>query len=97
LNALDHLINLLVKRRNNGLIVDLDISGYKKRHKEFLINKARAIARRVKETGMEMRFDPLEPDERKLVRDILRRDKKIRVYQVGRGDNVVLVIAPRTG
>jgi spoIIIJ-associated protein len=97
LNALDHLINLLVKRRNNGLIVDLDVSGYKKRHKEFLINKAKAIARRVKETGMEMRFDPLEPDERKLVRDILRRDKKIRVYQVGRGDNVVLVIAPRKG
>ncbi len=97
LNALDHLINLLVKRKKNGLIVDLDVSGYKKRHKEFLINKAKAIARRVKETGMEMRFDPLEPDERKLVRDILRRDKKIRVYQVGRGDNVVLVIAPRKG
>ncbi len=97
LNALDHLINLLVKRKKNGLIVDLDVSGYKKRHKEFLINKAKAIARRVKETGMEMRFDPLEPEERKLVRDILRRDKKVRVYQVGRGDNVVLVIAPRKG
>ncbi len=97
LAALEHLINLLIKRKKKDLIVDLDVSGYKRRHKEFLINKAKAIAKRVKETGMEMRFDPLEPDERRLVRDVLRRDKKIRVYQVGRGDNVILVIAPRKG
>ncbi len=97
LAALEHLINLLVKRKKKELNIDLDVAGYKRRHKEFLINKAKAIAKRVKETGMEMRFDPLEPEERRLVRDVLRRDKKVRVYQVGRGDNVILVIAPRKG
>ena len=98
LEALAYLLSLLIKRKKNDIQVDIDVSGYRRRHREFIINKAKAVAKRVKETGMEMRIDDnLNPDERKLVRDVLKRDKKVRVYQVGRGDNVVLVVAPRRG
>jgi len=98
LESLDYLLSLLIKRKKNDIQVDIDVSNYKKRRKDFLINKAKAIAKRVKETGMEMRFDDnITPEERKLIKDILKRDRKIRVFQVGRGDNVVLVIAPRKG
>ena len=94
LEALEYLINLMLRRKKPNLQVELDISHYRERRKEFLKNKALAVARRVKETGKEMRIDPLTPEERKLVRDTLRKDRSIRVYLVGRGGEATLVVAP---
>jgi len=83
-----------LRRKKSNLQVELDISHYRERRKEFLKNKALAVARRVKETGKEMRIDPLTPEERRLVRDTLRKDRSIRVYLVGRGGEATLVVAP---
>jgi len=94
LEALEHILGLIVKRKYPEITLDVDVSNYKKRRKEFLINKALAIAKRVKETGKEMRMDPLSPVERRIVREALKRDKAIRTYTVGRGDDLILVIAP---
>lgn len=94
LEALNYLMNLILKRKKSDLLIDLDVSHYKERHKEFIINKAKAIAKRVKETGREMRMDPLPPGERKLVRDALKKDKEIRTYTVERSGELILVIAP---
>ncbi len=94
LDALDYLLNLLIKRKVPDITVEIDVSGYKERKRQFLINKARAIARRVRETGREMRMDPLTVRESRLVRNALKKEKGIRTYTVGRGDEKVLVIAP---
>jgi len=94
LEALDYLLNLMLKRKKPDINITLDVSRYKKRKREFLLNKAKAIARRVKETGREMRMDPLSPEERRLVRDALRKDKEIRTYTVDRSGELILIIAP---
>jgi spoIIIJ-associated protein len=94
LEALDYLLNLMLKRKKTDINISLDVSHYRLRKREFLINKAKAIAQRVKETGREMRMDPLSPEERRLVRDALKRDKEIRTYTVDRGGELILVIAP---
>ncbi len=94
LEALDYLINLMLRRKKPNIQVELDISRYRERRREFLRNKALAVARRVKETGKEMRIDPLTPEERKLVRETLKKDRSIKVYQVGRGEEATLVVAP---
>jgi len=94
LEALDYLINLMLKRKKTDISITLDVSRYRQRKREFLLNKAKAIARRVKETGREMRMDPLSPEERRLVRDALRKDKEVRTYTVDRGGELILVIAP---
>ena len=94
LAAVEFLVNRILRKKYPSIQVDIDVSDYKKRRREFLINKAKAIARRVKETGREMRMDPLTPRERNIVRDALRRDKGVHVYTVGRSGEIILVVAP---
>ena len=94
LEALDYLLNLILKKRLPGVKVQLDIAGYRERRKRFIVNKALAIARRVKETGKEMRMDPLTPEEQRLVREALRRDSAVRVRIIQHGSENILVIAP---
>ncbi len=95
LEAFEFLLNRMLRKRYPQIQVDLDVADYKKRRKEFLINKAKAVARRVKETGREMRMDPLTPRERNVVRDALRKDKSIHVYTINRKGEIILVVAPR--
>lgn len=94
LEALEHVLNLILKKRMPGIKVELDIAGYRERRKRFIINKALAIARRVKETGKEMSMDPLTPEERRLVREALRGDSAVRVRVVQHGNQSILVISP---
>jgi len=95
LEQFGYLLNLLIKRRNPQVNIILDIGGYKERKKRFLINKAIAVAKRVKEMGREMRFDPLPEEDLRIVKEALRKEKGIRYYTTGKGENQVLVIAPK--
>jgi spoIIIJ-associated protein len=94
LEAIEYIITRILRKRFPEIQLEMDVAGYRKRRREFLINKAKAIARRVKETGREMRMDPLNPKERNIVRDALRKDKDIRVYSVRRNGEIILVVAP---
>ncbi len=94
LEAFEHLVKLMVQRKVHKINLELDVAGYKERKLKLLLNKARAVARRVKETGKEMRIDPLTPEERRIVREELRKDKEIRVYTIRRGRNIYLIVAP---
>ena len=95
LEALQHIVNLIFRRKKIRMDVELDVAGYKERQLTLALNKALAVAVRVKETGKEMTLDPMPPDKRRLVRDVLRRDPEIRVYTAGRGPEIYLVVAPR--
>lgn len=95
LGAVEFLLHRMLRKKYPNIQVELDVADYKRRRREFLINKAKAVARRVKETGREMHMDPLPPRERNIVRDTLRKDKDVHVYTVGRGGEIILVIAPK--
>lgn len=94
LEALNFIINLLLKRKKHTLAINLDIAGYLERRRRFIVNKAIAIAKRVKETQQEMRFDPVSLEELAMVREALKREKGIRTYTVNSGEEQILVIAP---
>jgi len=95
LRSLEYLLNLMLRRKRVRIQIELDVSGYKQRQLNLLVNKAIAVAVRVKETGKEMTIDPLPPDKRHYIREILRQDPEIRVYTAGRGSEIYLVVAPR--
>ncbi|MEO0140049.1 MAG: R3H domain-containing nucleic acid-binding protein [candidate division WOR-3 bacterium] len=95
LRCLEHLINLMLRRNRIRMQVDLDISDYRERQKQFCLNKALAVAARVKETGQEMTLDTIPPDQRRYIREVLRLDPDVRVYTAGRGSETCLVIAPK--
>jgi spoIIIJ-associated protein len=94
LDALAHIVGLIIKRKKPNLKVNFDVSEYNKKKRQFTINKALAVAQRVKDTGMEMSLDPLTPEERRVIRTVLRKDKEIRVLTIGSGKDQTLVIAP---
>ena len=94
LDALAHIIGLIIKRKRPNLKVSFDVSSYNKKKRQFTINKALAVAQRVKDTGMEMSLDPLTPEERRVIRNVLRKDKEIRVLTIGSGKDQTLVIVP---
>ena len=95
LQSLEYLLNLILRRKKIRVQLELDVSGYKQRQLQQAINKALAIAVQVKQTGKEMTIDPLPPDRRNRVREILRQDPDIRVYTAGKGPRIYLVVAPR--
>ena len=97
LRELRYLINLILRRRKIRAEVDLDIADYLKRQRAFIMNKARAVAKIVRETGKEMSLDPLTPDLRRAVKEALRDEPGIRVYTAGRGREIYVIIAPRKG
>jgi spoIIIJ-associated protein len=94
LDALSHIIGLIIKRKKPNLKVNFDVSSYNKKKREFTINKALAVAQRVKDTGMEMSLDPMTPEERRVIRNILRKDKEVKVISIGSGKDQTLVITP---
>jgi predicted RNA-binding protein Jag len=95
LRCLEHLLNLILRRSKVRIQMDLDISGYRERQRQFHLNKAFAVAVRVKETGQEMTLDTIPPDQRHYIREVLKLDPEIKVYTAGRGRDICLVVAPR--
>jgi len=95
LRCLEYLLNLILRRNKVKIQMDLDISGYREKQRQFYLNKALAVAVRVKETGQEMTLDTIPPDQRHYIREILKQDPEIKVYTAGRGSETCLVLAPR--
>ncbi len=95
LKELDYLLSILLRRKKPDLHLTVDINGYRERRRRFLMNKARAIARRVRETGKEMSLDPLSDYELRIVRDALKKERGVVLRQVGKEPNIIYVIAPK--
>jgi len=94
LKALEHILYQAFRKRFKDLKVRLDIAGYRKKRQSFIIHKAKAVARLVKETKREITFDPLTEEEERIVKRVLRKEKGIKIYTVGRGERKNLIIAP---
>jgi spoIIIJ-associated protein len=72
LDAVQELARTAVGRRLDDRVrVLVDIGDYRKRQEDRLIEHAREVAGRVRETGAEEQFDPMNAYERKLVHDVV--------------------------
>jgi spoIIIJ-associated protein len=72
LDAIQELARTAVGRRLDERIrVLVDVSDYRKRHEDRLVEHAREAAERVRRTGTEERLDPMNAYERKLVHDVV--------------------------
>jgi spoIIIJ-associated protein len=72
LDAIQELARTSVGRRLDDRIrVLVDVGDYRKRQEERLIEHAREVAERVRSSGTEERFDPMNSYERKLVHDVV--------------------------
>lgn len=95
LAALQHVIGRLVSKHfgETGRVL-VDVGGYRRRHEAALVDKARALAEKVRVTGREISLEPLHAPDRRVVHQALAGVDGIRTYTVGQGLHRNVVIAP---
>ncbi len=95
LEKLDYLLNYIIKRKFRLKYKFIfDISGYRKRRENYIINKAIATAKLAIENKLEYTLDPLKKQEEKVVLDVLSKVEGIKVEKIGKGKNTRIVIVP---
>ena len=95
LTALQHVIGRLVSKEfgQNGRIT-VDVGDYRRRREVQLVEKARALALKVRATGREINLEPLHAPDRRIVHLALAGMQGVRTYTVGQGLHRNVVIAP---
>lgn len=100
-NTLDALQSLVSKIVNKDLPTDkkieviVDTEGYRVRKRENLREKAMKMSQKAKKTLKPVWFDPMPPDERRIVHMILAEDREIYTKSHGEGAARRIVVYPR--
>jgi spoIIIJ-associated protein len=93
--ALQHLIGRLASREfGQEVQLQVDVGDYRRRREAQLVDKARALAEKVRITGREIHFEPLHAPDRRIVHMALADTPGVRTYTVGRGLHRNVVITP---
>ncbi len=96
LNALQYLTQLVVNRESKQYIrIGMDVENYRERRREALTQLAKRLAMKATRTGMEVRIESLPAHERKIVHEILSREKGIETYSVGSEPHRHMMITPQ--
>jgi spoIIIJ-associated protein len=95
--ALQHVIGRLASKEFGITApVSVDVGGYRRRREAQLVEKARALAEKVRVTGREINLEPLHAPDRRIVHLALAGEAGVRTYTVGQGQHRNVVIAPAT-
>jgi spoIIIJ-associated protein len=97
LEALQHVLLRMAGKKLGSRLesVTLDISGYRARREEKLVQLARTLAERVERTGRRAMTEPLTAGERRIVHNALEGRKGVTTQVGGRGGNQRILITPR--
>ena len=95
LDALEYLANRVFSRvlDEEGKIV-FDSGSYRARREKELRLMAEKAAERVRTTRVAFSFDPMNPNERRIIHLALAEDTSVRTESRGEGDNRKLIIYP---
>jgi len=95
LDALQLLFNMILPRRlESDVRLMLDAEGYRARRADALTQRARDLAREVKERNQEAELEPLPAHERRIIHAALSEDPEISTYSEGDEPHRRIVISP---
>ncbi|WP_297521750.1 RNA-binding cell elongation regulator Jag/EloR [uncultured Clostridium sp.] len=85
LDAIQYLLNIFINKANKGIYkkVILDAGSYRVKREETLRRLALKTAYKVKKYGRSMKFEPMNPYERKIIHSALQEDNKITTKSEG--------------
>lgn len=97
LASLQHVVNrLFTSRTGQHSKITVDVGGYVRRKHRLLIEKAKKIAERVKDTGKEMDFEPLKAADRRIIHLAIAEMGDVSTYTIGDGLLRKVVVTPKT-
>ena len=86
---------MLAHRISSDVRLMLDAEGYRARRAATLIERARDLAREVRERNQEAELEPLPAHERRIIHNALIDEPGIMTYSEGDEPDRRIVIAPR--
>lgn len=90
LDALQYLTNLVINKYNyqsgnnkERIKIILDVEGYRQRREETLTNLAYKMAKKVQQTGRKVVFEPMNPQERRIIHTALQDEEFVQTVSEG--------------
>jgi spoIIIJ-associated protein len=95
LSEIQHLIKIILKKKIKELFfIDIDISDYKKKKREYLKEMAKNIADEVSLSKMEKSLPPMSAYERRVVHMALSERKDIITESIGSDPDRKIIVKP---
>ena len=95
LQALQFLVNLIVRRQFDGVRVVLDVENYRQRREASLREMASKIAERVAQTNRSITLEPMPPADRRIIHTCLTNHPRVSTESTGEGDSRKVTILPK--
>ena len=99
LDALQYLLNLAVNRKHADEKVHfvLDVEDYRRRREQTLIKLAKSVAERVIKTRREVKLEPMNRHERKIIHTVLQDNDRVDTHSAGEEPYRYIVVSPKRG
>ena len=95
LNALQYIVNMVVKNAGYRARVILDVENYKAKREETLISLAERLARKAIAQNKEIKLEPMNAYERRIIHTALT-NADVSTHSEGEEPNRYLVITPNS-
>ncbi len=97
LDALQYLLNLSINRKNaeDKVHFILDVEGYRQRREQTLIKLAKGVAERAIKTRREVKLEPMNRYERKIIHTVLQDNKRVETHSAGEDPYRYIIVSPK--
>ena len=95
LQALQFLVNLIVRKQFEGVRVVLDVENYRQRRELQLREMATTIAKRVAATNRSITLEPMPPADRRIIHTSLTDHPGVSTESTGEGEGRKVTIMPK--
>jgi len=94
LQALQFLVNLIVRKQFEGVRVVLDVENYRQRRESQLRDMAAKVAERVAQTNRSITLEPMPPADRRIIHTSLSVNEGVSTESTGEGEGRKVTIMP---
>ena len=97
LDALQYIVNLVANKNEsvNRHRFIVDVENYRNRRKEILQNLAKNLADKAIRMNQEVRLEPMNRHERKIIHSALQDNNKVITHSVGEDPHRYIIISPK--
>ena len=95
LQALQFLVNMIVRKDFEGVRVMLDVENYRQRRENSLRDMATNVAARVAQTNRSITLEPMPPPDRRIIHTTLTDHPGVCTESTGEGEGRKVMIMPK--
>jgi spoIIIJ-associated protein len=96
LDSLQYLVNQMInKKLRQKIRLKLDVNDYRERSDNQFMKRIGKVTEQVKKNGKSTTLEPLPASQRRMVHQIIEKEKQLRTMTIGEGSSKRIVIIPQ--